>query len=179
MIGIMRIFHSIGVILLGLLFFSSCNNALNTVGRKAFPDEQIEIHDTSPDMRLWQTDHLAIEYQLKDLGSVFTITGTAHISDRITLSFPVLDFLYVYVNLLDRNGVATSKYDIFPVTSRFNTVSNQITFTKTLQKDEGTTAIAFSYWGVFREGGLYNRDSTDWEIYYNPFEKRDSKTQQQ
>jgi len=178
MIGTIRIFFLISLFLSGAFLLSSCNNALRNEGRIAFHDEQIEIKDTSVDMAVWQTDHLAIQYRIKDMGSSFTITGTVHIKDRITLSFPVTDFLNIYVNLLDRDGVATSKYNIGAVASRFNTVPSQIRFTNTVQKDEDTTFIAFSYWGKFRERGI-GRDVVDWEIFYNPFEKRDSKTQSQ
>lgn len=177
MIGLIGRYFTFTILLGFLLFFSSCGSALHNEGRTAFPHEQIKIQNTTQEMELWQTEHLAIQYQIKDLGPSFTITGTVHIKDRITLSFPVLDFLYVYVNLLDRNGIATSKRDIFPATSRFNTVSNQISFSQTLQKDENTAKIAFSYWGIFRERGItYHRDSADWEVYYNPFEKRPDST---
>jgi hypothetical protein len=180
MIGTTRLFFLICLIFSGAFVFSSCNNALHNEGRTAFPDEQAEIKDTSVDMEVWQTDHLAIQYRIKDMGSSFTITGTVHIKDRITLSFPVTDFLNIYVNLLDRDGVATSKHNIGAVTSRFNTVPSQIRFTKTVQKDEDTALMAFSYWGKFRERGVGNaREVVDWEIFYNPFEKRDSKTQSQ
>jgi hypothetical protein len=175
MIGTIRLFFSICFIFSGVFLFSSCSNALHNEGRTAFPSEQIEIKDTSADMVLWQTNHLAIQYRLKDMGSFFTITGTVQIKDRITLSFPVADFLNIYVNLLDRDGVAAGKHNIGAVISRFNTVPNQIRFNKTVQKDEDTTLFAFSYWGIFRERGIADSRDADWEIFYNPFEKKEPK----
>ncbi len=169
-----RITFSICLIFSGVLLLLSCNRALHNKGRKAFLQQQIEIRDTSSDIKFWQTDHLAIKYRLEDSGSSFTIAGTMQIKDRVALSFPITDFLNIYVNLLDRNGIATSKHDICPCISRYNTVPNQIKFSKTLQKDEDTTSIAFSSWGNFREEGISNpRNVVDLGIFFNPFEKRD------
>jgi hypothetical protein len=174
MCGAIRITFSICLIFSGLLLLSSCNRALHNKGRTAFIQQQIEIRDTSPDMKLWQTDHLVMKYRLKDIGSSFTISGTVHIKDRVTLSFPISDFLYIYVNLLDQNGMVSSKHDICPCISRYNTVPDQIMFNKTLQKNRDTTSIAFSYWGNFREKGITSpRNVVDLEIFFNPFERRD------
>ncbi len=169
--GKIRFFSSIYLIFAGLFFFSSCNKALHNIGRTALLDQRFEIRDTSPDLKLWQTEDLAINYQLEDNDTTITISGTVAISGRITVVYPVFDFLNIYVNFLDQNGVATSKYDICPIISRYNTAPGQVAFSKTLQKDENSASIAFSYWGNFRDRGMSSRgDVIEWEIFYNPFE---------
>ncbi len=82
-------------------------------------------------------------------------------------------FLNIYVNLLDQNGVATSKHDICPIISRYNTVPDQMPFKKTLQKDDNTVSTAFSYWGNFRETGVQlSMVLLNWRSFIIPLKKR-------
>ena len=172
--GLVQFIFSICLIFPGILILSSCNKALHNVGRTAFPDQQIEIKETSPGMKFWQTDHLTIQYQLTDTGSSLVISGVVKIKDRVTLTYPITDFLNIYVNLLDQRGVATSRHDIGPVLAHYSTVPDQIHFSKTVQKEEDTSSIAFSYWGNFREKGFAGRiEVAELEIFYNPFAKRE------
>lgn len=160
------------VMLAVAVLFSSCNSALQNIGQTAVKDQQIIIQDTLPKMALWQTNDLAIQYTLVDHGDSFTISGFVLVDDSIINTFPVAQFLNIYVYLLNEAGVATSRHVIRPSMQAYSTFPEKSRFERRLPKDGDSVSIAFSYWGNFREKGITSRrDVMEWGIFYNPFKK--------
>ena len=127
-------------------------------------------------MRLWQTYDVSIHYKMLDSGDAITLSGFVKISDSVTYTFPRADFLYIYVYLLNRDGIPTSRHIIRPGISRYNTFSQQSNFSRTILKDPDTASFAFGYWGNFVDsenvfwGGRMRSSGDEWQIYHSPFE---------
>ena len=157
------------------ILLSSCNSALHNVGKTALQPQQIAIKDTPAEGAVWQTDDLIMHYRMKDNGDSLTLAGSVAIQDSVTYSYPIAKFLNLYVYLLNPAGVAAGQHTVRINISPYNTVSDQNTFKVTLPKTENSTAIAFGYWGTFREKGTggFRERSEEVEVFFNPFTKKE------
>jgi len=142
---------------------------LQTVGRKALEPHQIALK-TNQEPAVWETKDLVISYTMEDLGDSFILAGTVKIDDRVTYSYPFAVTFNVYVSQLNGEGIATSRRDVGANASAYKRVPDGIVFKRRMEKSEDTEAIAFSYWGTFREsgGGI---EADELEIFYSPFER--------
>jgi hypothetical protein len=158
-----------------LVILSSCTMAPRShLGDKAMADESIELQSTEEN-KIWSTEDLSIHYSLLDQGNFFDIKGFVEISTSVTYTFPLADYLYIYVYLLDGEGVATSRHSIRPFLSTYNPFPEKAAFSATLPKDRETAYLAFGYFGNFvsierEEGGrMRGYEKLDWTIYHEPF----------
>ncbi len=158
-----------------IIILSSCTMAPKRhLGDEVVADERIELKSTKEN-KIWSTNDLSIHYSLLDQGNFFDIHGFVEISTSVTYTFPLADYLYIHVYLLDDEGVYTSRHTIRPNISIYNTFPEKAGFSATLPKDRETAYIAFGYLGNFvsieREGGGRRRgyEKLDWPIYHDPF----------
>jgi hypothetical protein len=75
------------------------------------------------------------------------------------------------MNFLDEGGRVVETVDITPLINSFGGVPDKTRLRHSSVKPDGTSSIAFNYYGVFRstssdEGG----GGATWEIFYFPFE---------
>ena len=126
-------------------------------------------------MRLWQTNDLSIHYKIQEQGDSLLLNGYVKISDRVIYNFPRADFLYIYVYLLNDEGISTSSHAIRLNMLNYNTFREKSDFDKTIPKDPDTTSFAFGYWGnfvdtenVYRGGGMRSLGA-EWQISHSPF----------
>lgn len=167
-------FPGFTVIILAL-FVSSCAMVPKShLGDTAIADERIELKSTT-ERNIWSTGDLSIYYHLFDKGNFFDLSGFVEIKTSVTYTFPLADYLYIYIYLLDNEGVATSRHAIRPNISKYNTFPEKVRLSVTLPKDPETTSIAFGYLGNFvsieaaEGGGRRGYEKIDWEIYHDPF----------
>lgn len=158
-----------------IILCSSCTIVPKThLGDMAIVDERIELKNTE-EKKIWSTDDLSVHYALLDRGDFIDLNGFVEISTSVTYTFPLTDYLYIYVYLLDGEGIAASRHRIHPNISKFNTFPERGDFSATLPKDPGTVSIAFGYAGNFvsierEEGGrMRGYEKIDWQIYHDPF----------
>ena len=158
-----------------LIILSSCTIAPKShLGDKAIEEELIELKSTEVN-KIWFTNDLSIYYSLLDQRNFFDINGFVEISTSVTYTFPLADYLYIYVYLLDAKGVATSRHSIRPFLSTYNPFPEKAAFSATLPKDAETAYLAFGYLGNFvsierEEGRNRGYEKLDWEIYHDPFQ---------
>ncbi len=160
-----------------LIILSSCTIMAprSHLGDKAIAEEMIELKSTKEN-QIWSTDDLSIYYSLLDQGSFFDINGFVEISTSVTYTFPLADYLYIYVYLLDGEGVATSRHSIRPFLSTYNPFPEKAAFSATLPKNPETAYLAFGYFGNFvsiereENGRRRGYEKLDWEIYHDPFQ---------
>jgi len=166
LIGLFQFIHIITLV----VFLSSCGKSLNYIGQTAAAPQRIAINKASQDLTYWDAGEVSIRYKIIDNKESLSVSGSVQIDDSILYTFPSVKFFYLYLYLLDVNGLATSRHDISPLYSSHATFPDQLQFSRRLPKDEGTVSIAFSYWGVFEErSSILRRRSDDWEIHHNPF----------
>lgn len=158
------------------LLLSSCYKGYTFVDRVALSEQQLDIETTVDEMKVWQTNDLAVHYHLKESGNDFELEGFVKIRDSLSYSFPRTDFLIVYVYLLDAEGKATSRHVIRPRVQKYYPFPDKSRFRKTIPRDEDTSSFAFGYFGNFVDsesgnfrGGRLGVESFGWEIYHNPF----------
>jgi hypothetical protein len=148
----------------------------DNLNKQVLDEEQLEIENTSAEMNLWQTNDLSIHYKMQDGGDSIGLSGFVKIHDSVTYSFPRADFLIIYVYLLNRDGISTSRHIIRPRISRFNSFFHESGFSKIIRKDPDTAFFAFGYWGNFIDtenvirNGRLGSGGDEWEIYHSPFE---------
>lgn len=172
----MRIFTTIGLCLL-LLFASGCTAYLSNVGKTALDIETLNLNTGQTDPRIWQTQDFLIKYDVLPVGNSVTIDGTFYIKDRISYSFPVAQFFYLYINYVDSNNTVLSSHDITPLLAFRTNFQDSFPLRSAPPAPSGTEAFVFSYWGNFTGSANYSdsdeRGGTgDWEVYYSPFEKK-------
>ncbi len=167
-------FRGFIVIIIALLFSSCAMVPKSHLGDTAIADERIELKSTG-EKNIWSTGDLSIHYDLFDRGNVFDLNGFVEIKTSVTYTFPLADYLYIYIYLLDNEGVATSRHALRPNISRYNTLPKKVRLSATLPKDPETTSIAFGYLGNFvsieaaEDGRRRGYEKIDWEIYHDPF----------
>ncbi len=167
--------------ILGLCFFlllaNGCTAYLSNVGKTALDIETLNLDTRQTDLRLWQTHDFLVKYDVLPVGNSVTIDGTLYIKDRISYSFPVPEFFYLYINYVDGNNVVLSSHDITPLLAFRTGFQDSFPLRNAPPAPPGTEAFVFSYWGNFTGNASFSdsdeRGGTgDWEVYYSPFEKK-------
>jgi hypothetical protein len=154
---------------LSLLFLSGCANYLTPqLGAIARPNDRFKlVKDGVYDGDL-NTNNLDMTYSLADSGKTFNFKGSLSFSDSLTNSFPVVENFILKMNFLDAEGRVLQTIDISPLLD-FEVAPDQIPVKASGSIPTTASAIAFNFFGQFKDNGLLrNSDST--EIFYFPFD---------
>lgn len=154
-----------------IVILSSCAALLSNSGRTALKEERIAIGDEITNTGKWQSKDISINYAINNQPNTFFISGSVQINSYILSSFPLGQYLNLYINFLDANGVALSTHDISPFMKYRSEVPQQLDFKNNLEKPAEAVYFNFSYMGLFKSGIGKNSTTDDWEIFYKPFEK--------
>lgn len=166
-IGLLRLL----VVLVVIAIISGCSTTMSNVGRESVKIERIAIKDQKNDDEQWQTNDVLINYSTETTENTFAISGSVHIKDSVTYSFPRGDYFYLFLNFIDKNSIVLSTHDISPLLRYKIDVDASLPINFSLDKPVDAVFFAFSYFGNFR--GAYTSDEYmgDWEIYHRPFTK--------
>ncbi|MEE4243311.1 MAG: hypothetical protein V2I36_17750 [Desulfopila sp.] len=164
-----------GSVVVAALLLSSCAMVpRHHIGDTVIADQRIDLQSTTENVT-WSTDDLSIHYGLVKKDAVLRLSGSVEISTSVTNTFPLADYLYIYLYLLDSEGVVISRHTLRPNISRYNMLSKRTSFSATLPKEPGTAYMAFGYFGNFvsietvEGGGRGGYEKIEWEIYHDPF----------
>lgn len=142
---------------------------MSNVGRIVQKREKIAIGDQKTSTGQWQTNNVSLNYSIDNTADAFFISGSVHISESVTASFPLGDYFYLFFNFIDNSGTVISTHNISPLI-RFRTeVADQLPFSNTLEKPADAVFFAFSYVGNFKGANTGDENMGDWPIYYRPF----------
>jgi hypothetical protein len=158
-------FVSILVTILSACIATSMSN----VGRTAHKKEKITIEDKKTSTGQWQTNNVSISYSIDNVPDNFTISGSVHISESVTASFPLGDYFNLFINFIDSSGTVISTHNISPLVRYRTEVAEQLPFTSTLVKPADAVFFAFSYIGNFKSASVGEDNLGDWMIYHRPF----------
>lgn len=117
----------------------------------------------------WATHELLLLYSLSGAGDTFNLSGKLTIDRSISDSFSNIARFFFYLSFLDDDGRVVEAVDITPLFAHFGTIHGKLDIRLTHPRPAGSSAIAFSYFGVMRDGS--SRDSLgEWAISYFPFD---------
>lgn len=155
---------------LGFLFLSGCANYLTPPpGSIARPDDRVKlVKDGVYDGDL-STNNLNMTYSIAESGNTFNLSGQLSFQDSLTNSFPVVENFILKMNFLDGDGKVLETIDISPMVD-FTIASSQIPIKASGSRPAAASAIAFNFFGQFRENGVGARGGST-EIFYFPFNK--------
>ena len=117
---------------------------MSNVGRTVQKKEKIAIGNQKASTGQWQTNNVSLSYSIDNAADAFSISGSVHISESVTASFPLGDYFYLYINFIDNNGTAISTHNISPLIRFRAEVADQLPFSNTLEKPAGAFFFAFS-----------------------------------
>ncbi|HKJ64651.1 MAG TPA: hypothetical protein VJ969_04570 [Desulfopila sp.] len=163
-----------------IFFFSSCTVVPNTMvqkshrGDKALTAERIALESTDEE-KTWRTGELAVHYNIRGREDSFEIRGFVEVDSSVTYTFPLAEYLSLFLYLLDGDGVAVSRRTVRPNIAFYSTFTDKAGFSATIEKDHQVPFIAFGYRGSFfsieddERGGRRGYEKIEWEIYHDPF----------
>lgn len=143
----------IALILIGTL--AACGGSLFSYrGASVKTKNRIALEAGGPHEGRWQTRDLAIDYAYQINDNNLEISGVAELAASLKTGFTTLDYLFLWINLLDVEGTVleTKAIKSFGNHSWILTMG-EMSFTRRLELTEETAVIAFSYKGRVSEGG--------------------------
>jgi len=143
----------IALILIGTL--AACGGSLFSYrGGTVKAKNRIAVEAGGPHEGRWQTRDLAIDYAYQINDNNLEISGVAELAASLKTGFTTLDYLFLWINLLDVGGkvIETKRIKSFGHHSWILTMG-EMSFTRRLELTEETAVIAFSYKGRVSEGG--------------------------
>ncbi len=174
------ILSRIGLLALLLGMLVTCQGRfLSYQGAVAKRENRIALLEGGQHTDSWKTRDLSIRYKYqRDQGNA-ELSGTVELDKSLGRSFSTLEYLILWVHLLDAEGrVLGSKWLL---TSEYRHMVRKLSFKRSMELPPGTTAIAFSYSGRVRDGGGSGRtledagDGDSWDFWLYPFQREKRK----
>jgi len=168
------ILSMIGLLALLLGMVVACQGRfLSYQGAVAKQESRIALLEGGQHTDTWKTRDLSIRYRYqRDQGNA-ELSGTVELDKSLGRSFSTLEYLILWVHLLDAEGRVLESKGV--LTSEYRHMVRKLPFKRSLELPPGTTAIAFSYTGRVRDGGGAGRVSGDagdgdsWDFWMYPF----------
>ncbi len=153
---------------LGMLV-SGCANFLKPeTGAVARPEARIALPETRVEKQTFSEGDVKIIYSLSGAGDPFDLSGTLMFDRSLTDAFPVIARFSLKMSFLDGQGRVIETIDVTPVFGAFGRTPEKRDFRVSRSAPPGTKAIAFNYFGEFRDNAHEHSDS--WDIYYFPYD---------
>lgn len=160
------------VFILISLFLSGCANFIKPeIGAVTRQDARIDLTAEDVQNGVFSTSDLVLAYSISESADMFNISGELSFAQSITYSFGIIERFILKMNFLDEEGRVIKTVDITPLIQSFSSVPDKIRIGHSSVKPEGTSFIAFNYYGVFK--GISSEvggGGAAWEVFYFPFE---------
>lgn len=114
---------------------------------------------------VWKTGDLSIRYDYMIKGDRMQIAGETTLADKLT-HFSILDYLYIKVQFLDREGMALGSGTLYTSSFRSSIPMVRLTFSHSFMLPSGTASISFSYSGKVSDGS--GEDGIEWDFWAVP-----------
>lgn len=169
---IRQVIKIISVFILFGIFLSGCANFIKPeMGAVARLDARIDLTADEVQEGVFSTSDLVLAYSISESGDMFNISGELSFAQSITYSFGVIERFTLKMNFLDEEGRVIETVDITPLIQSFGSVPDKTRLRHTSVKPEGTSSIAFNYYGVFKgTSSDVGGGGATWEIFYFPFD---------
>jgi hypothetical protein len=154
---------------LGLMLVSGCGSFLKPeLGAVARKEARIALAGDIP-AGIWETGDLRCTYSFTEKGGIDNLTGKMVFDRSLTDSFPILTTFFFYLSYLDDAGKVIETVDITPVIHAFGAVPDSLPLNVSHRRPSASRAIAFHYFGGFRENSSHHGGGGQWEIHHFPF----------
>ena len=166
----------IGLLALLLGMVVACQGRfLSYQGAVAKQESRIALLEGGQHTDTWKTRDLSIRYRYqRDQGNA-ELSGTVELDKSLGRSFSTLEYLILWVHLLDAEGRVLESKGI--LTSEYRHMVKKLLFKQSMELPLDTTAIAFSYRGRVRDVGGSGRtvedagDGDSWDFWIYPFQR--------
>jgi len=158
--------------LLSVLFLPGCANFIKPeIGAIARPEARIDLVAAGVQNAAWTTRDLTLTYSYAESDNTFNLSGSLSFDSSLTNSFAFVKTFFLKMSFLDQEGRVIETINITPLISYFVTIPDEIRLRRVSHpKPAGTTAIAFNYFGVFKNGNHEEMGGDGWEIFYFPYD---------
>jgi hypothetical protein len=164
---VMRMF--LVVVCLGVLSLSGCADFVKPeIGAVARKEARIPLAENGVKDTILETGDVIITASLTGAGERVTLSGFLVFDQSVTYTFPVIMRFRLKMSFLDGDGRVIETRDITPVFSTFGMAPEKLHFRVSRVPPPGSKAIAFSYFGSFRD--RRSESSGSWDIHYFPFD---------
>jgi len=152
-----------------LVTIISCGVTTSNIGKTARLDQAVSTVNNSESKGIWQTNDLEIAYEIIPLDNTFRVSGTLHILNSITATFPKVKFFKLHINYLDAQQRVISSYEVSPNMGYRVELPRNMPLLNVPNAPQSAVAFTFSYWGVFVSPGIPSENAGEWEVYFTPF----------
>lgn len=158
--------------LITVLFLPGCANFIKPeIGAIARPEARIELVAEGVQNAAWTTRDLTLAYSYAESGNTFNLSGSLSFDVSLTNSFAFVKTFFLKMSFLDQEGRVLETINMTPLISYFVTIPDEIPLKRVSHpKPAGATAVAFNYFGVFKNGNHEEMGGDGWEIFYFPFD---------
>lgn len=141
-----------GLTFLMLLVFSGCIATSELYhGKPVSPDRVVSIQDGGPHADSVVTFDVIINYKFVRNGDVLELSGQASLTDRYSVLYGSIDYLYTYLFFVDDASRVLETVSL--ATTPVGSPDQRIEFARSLVVPVGATGISFGYKGQVSEGG--------------------------
>ena len=140
-------------------------------------EDRIQLIDGGPHKGTWETRDLSIHYEYQQGAPNLQVKGIVELANYITMGYDALQYLWIYVHLLERNGIvlSTQRISASGHLQSFR-LSGERKFTRSFDLTQDTVAFAFSYSGRAVSGdgpgpvssGSNSEGRIDWDFWKIP-----------
>jgi hypothetical protein len=155
------------------LTLSGCANFIKPeIGATARQDARINLHGDGAQKGLFTTKDMDVSYTLSQAGNTCNLSGTVDFDRSLTDSFPNIARFNMKMSFLDAAGKVLDTVDITPLYRSFGPVyDGGLTIKRSCVKPPGAAAIAFNYFGEFKNyADERGAGGSKWIISYFPFD---------
>ena len=135
-------------------------------------ENRVSLLDSGQRKGSWQTRDLSIVYEILPEEKSIQISGVVEFANYITTGFNALEYLTIYIHVLEADGFVEHVKEIktFGYRRSFDLLG-QLAFDTRMDLSEDAVAIAFSYNGKVIEGGDRGVE-TAWDLWKVPRRKK-------
>lgn len=160
-----KIFVSLSLL---LLLLGGCKRYISPLpGYLASEESRIALADEEISSGIFKTGEMQFDYQINRRDDGVGISGDISFYSSLTYSYPNIRTFIMKLSWLDANGQVIGVSDISPFYKYLGMVPEKLKINKKLEAAEGSSAMAFSYYGVFQ--GQKPDISDEWTISHFPF----------
>jgi len=135
----------LGMISLLTLAYGCVSMSTHYVGNTVTSAPVVALHSSGPQAGSWQTADMKIDYQYKQAGEVFEITGLAALDQHYATTYSKLSDLIVYLFFLDADSRVLETSMIGRSLS--GQINQTLKFNKVFKVPAETARISFGYDG--------------------------------